>query len=78
MFNYVDVSQSLNEQPLNAANPVDFKKIYDASMQMLFKISFRIVNDEEAADPFKRFIDPVRLYAQEETKRTCAWLRSHR
>ncbi len=50
MFNYVDVSQSLNEQPLNAANPVDFKKIYDASMQMLFEISFRIVNDEEAAE----------------------------
>lgn len=38
------------EVALNAANPVDFKKIYDASMQMLFKISYRIVNDEEAAE----------------------------
>lgn len=35
---------------LNAANPVDFRKIYDACMQMLFKISFKIVNDEEAAE----------------------------
>jgi len=41
-----------DEQPkaLNAANPFDFKVIYDASMQMLFKISYRIVNDEEAAE----------------------------
>ena len=36
--------------PLNAADPKDFKLIYDVSMQMLFKISFRIVNDEEAAE----------------------------
>lgn len=37
-------------KPLNAADPVDFKTIYNATMQMLFKISFRIVNDEEAAE----------------------------
>ena len=35
---------------LNAGNPADFKTIYDATMQMLFKISYRIVNDEEAAE----------------------------
>ncbi|MCQ2592517.1 MAG: RNA polymerase sigma factor [Treponema sp.] len=35
---------------LNAGNPADFKTIYDSSMQMLFKISYRIVNDEEAAE----------------------------
>ena len=35
---------------LNAGNPADFRKLYDASMQMLFKISFKIVNDEEAAE----------------------------
>ena len=43
-------SQSEELKPLNAANPADFKKIYDATMQMLFKISYRIVNDEEAAE----------------------------
>lgn len=42
-------SEQENEQ-LAAANPVDFKKIYDATFQMLFKISYRIVNDEEAAE----------------------------
>lgn len=35
---------------LNAGNPADFRTIYDASMQMLFRISYRIVNDEEAAE----------------------------
>mgnify|MGYP002512134591 FL=1 len=43
-------SQSEEVKQLNAANPADFKKIYDATMQMLFKISYRIVNDEEAAE----------------------------
>lgn len=36
--------------PLNATSPADFKVIYDATMQMLFRISYRIVNDEEAAE----------------------------
>lgn len=35
---------------LNASNPDDFRKIYDECMQMLFKVSYRIVNDEEAAE----------------------------
>lgn len=35
---------------VNAGNPSDFKKIYDECMMMLFKVSFRIVNDEEAAE----------------------------
>ena len=35
---------------LNAGNSADFNKIYAASMQMLFKISYRIVNDEEVAE----------------------------
>ncbi len=42
--------QTDNLKPLNAANPVDFKTIYNETMQMLFKISYRIVNDEEAAE----------------------------
>ncbi len=43
-------SQIDESKPLKASNPVDFKIIYGATMQMLFKISFRIVNDEEAAE----------------------------
>jgi len=39
-----------NEQPLHADNPADFKRIYDATMQLLYKVSFRVVNDEEAAE----------------------------
>lgn len=50
MFNKVEVDQAENSVLLNAANPVDFKKIYNESMQMLFKICYRIVNDEEAAE----------------------------
>lgn len=45
-------SITLNEtnSQLHAADPKDFKKIYDATMQLLFKISYRVVNDEEAAE----------------------------
>ena len=45
-------SVMLNESSsqLHAANPKDFKKIYDATMQLLYKISYRVVNDEEAAE----------------------------
>lgn len=51
MFTKIEAdNQSEISVALNAANPVDFRKIYDATMQMLFKISFRIVNDEEAAE----------------------------
>ena len=35
---------------LHASDSKDFRKIYDDSMQMLFKVSYRIVNDEEAAE----------------------------
>ncbi len=37
-------------QALNCADPADFKKLYDATMDLLFKVSYRIVNDEEAAE----------------------------
>ena len=39
-----------NETGLNANNPQDFRKIYDANIQLLFKVSYRIVNDEEVAE----------------------------
>ena len=35
---------------LHAGNETDFKKIYDATMQMLFKVAYRVVGDEEAAE----------------------------
>ncbi len=50
MFNNITEDQQEAKIALNAGNPVDFKKIYDATMQMLFKVSYRIVNDEEAAE----------------------------
>ena len=50
MFYNTDENQNEPAVQLNAGNQADFKKIYDASMQMLFKISYRIVNDEEAAE----------------------------
>lgn len=52
-INSVEMNQTdenNQSKTLDASNPFDFKVIYDASMQMLFKISFRIVNDEEAAE----------------------------
>jgi RNA polymerase sigma-70 factor (ECF subfamily) len=46
-----DISERQScEGALNAANETDFKKIYDATFNLLFKVSFRIVNDEEAAE----------------------------
>ncbi len=50
MFNNTEDGQQNISVALNAANPADFKTIYDASMQMLYIISYRIVNDEEAAE----------------------------
>ena len=50
MFNNIEDGQNGIQVAVNAGNPADFKTIYDECMQMLFKISFRIVNDEEAAE----------------------------
>jgi len=47
LFEFVDEN---SESGLNSSNSTDFRKIYDATMQMLFKVSYRIVNDEEAAE----------------------------
>ncbi len=43
-------SQTETIKQLNAANPADFNMIYRETMQMLYKISYRIVSDEEAAE----------------------------
>jgi RNA polymerase sigma-70 factor (ECF subfamily) len=50
VFNNSEENQRGLTVPLNAGNSADFRVIYDASMQMLFKISYRVVNDEEAAE----------------------------
>ena len=50
MFDSIVGNQQEENVSLCAGKPVDFKKIYDATMQMLFKVSYRIVNDEEAAE----------------------------
>lgn len=39
-----------NDKPLDAANPADFRCIYNETMVLLFKVSWRIVNDEDAAE----------------------------
>jgi len=49
VFNNIETNE-VNASQLNAGNPVDFKTIYNECMQMLFKVSYRIVNDEEAAE----------------------------
>jgi RNA polymerase sigma-70 factor (ECF subfamily) len=36
--------------PLDAANKADFRKIYDAAMPLLFKVSVRIAGEDEAAE----------------------------
>lgn len=50
VFNRVEENQLGRSEQMNAGNPADFRKLYDATMQMLFKVSYRIVNDEEAAE----------------------------
>ena len=36
--------------PVYAAREADFRKVYNAVLPLLFKVSYRIVNDEEAAE----------------------------
>lgn len=50
MFRNIEEDQQNPAVSVNAADPADFRKIYDATMQVLFKVSYRIVNDEEAAE----------------------------
>ncbi len=50
MFTHMMNNQQESSTTVNAGNPADFRKIYDATMNLLFKISYRIVNDEEAAE----------------------------
>lgn len=40
----------IDSEQLVASNPIDFKKIYDSTMTLLFKVAFRVVNDQEVAE----------------------------
>ena len=54
MFNSGNGHESIfskgDEKNLHAENDSDFRKIYNSVMQTLFRVSYRIVNDEEAAE----------------------------
>ena len=54
MFNSGNGHESIfskgDEKVLHAENDSDFRKIYNSVMQTLFHVSYRIVNDEEAAE----------------------------
>ena len=54
MFNSGNGHESIfskgDEKVLHAENDSDFRKIYNSVMQTLFRVSYRIVNDEEAAE----------------------------
>ncbi len=54
MFNSGNGHESIfskgDEKKLHAENDSDFRKIYNSVMQTLFRVSYRIVNDEEAAE----------------------------
>ncbi|MBO5137457.1 MAG: RNA polymerase sigma factor [Spirochaetaceae bacterium] len=45
-----DFSEGTTSGLLNAADTKDFKQIYNATMQLLFKVAYRIVGDEETAE----------------------------
>ncbi len=42
--------EATEKAEIHCADSADFRRLYDATMSLLFKISFRIVNDEEAAE----------------------------
>jgi RNA polymerase sigma factor (sigma-70 family) len=50
VFIEVGKNQSGVDKAINAGNPDDFRKLYDATMELLFKVAFRVVNDQETAE----------------------------
>ena len=45
-----DKNSNLNDKAINCANPLDFRKLYNEAMQILFKVSYKIVEDKEVAE----------------------------
>ena len=50
MFNILNKAPLQQENQINVADPADFKKLYNETFSLLFKISWKVVNDEEAAE----------------------------
>ena len=50
MFNILNKAPLQQGTQINAADPADFKKLYKETFSLLYKISWKIVNDEEAAE----------------------------
>lgn len=46
----IDDERNQSNRPIHAGDPADFRRLYDETMGLLYKISWRIVNDEEAAE----------------------------
>ena len=40
----------MENRPIHAGDPADFRRLYNETMALLYKVSWRIVNDEEAAE----------------------------
>lgn len=45
-----DSMESESAGPVNAGNEADFRRIYEAVFNVLFRVAYRVVNDEEAAE----------------------------
>ena len=50
MLDSIDSQSKTEDSQINAGNPTDFKKIYDECMQLLYRISYRVVCDEDVAE----------------------------
>ena len=46
----IDNGANQVEKPIHAGDPADFRRLYNETMVLLYKVSWRIVNDEEAAE----------------------------
>lgn len=50
MFNDLESRSNAEQNAINCADPKDFKAVYNETMSLLYKVSYKIVNDEEAAE----------------------------
>lgn len=50
MFSIAKGNSTGSDNEIHCTNPQEFRVLYNATMELLFKVSFRIVNDEEAAE----------------------------
>lgn len=50
MFNNNKEGAHSSQSAINCNESADFRRLYDATMELIFKVSYRIVGDEEAAE----------------------------